>query len=172
MNKWGINNGNYFKAGPVTISWNKLVCVYFPSLLLISRIFEFESETTTDSQPSNQPSENCRYKVSDWLSLKFGTKWIWRISENPSSRAGATKCFLSRQRAVTSKSDSIYMNERYHYENALKQNAFKPHCIKRAYVKLKSLTCSCGKSCHWPWRAWRLTEPSPGTWDDKNNDNV
>lgn len=42
----------------------------------------------------HQPSENCRNKISDWLSLKSGTKWMLRISENPSVRAGATKCFL------------------------------------------------------------------------------
>lgn len=32
------------------------------------------------------------------LSLNCGTKWIWRISENPSERAGATKCFLPKDR--------------------------------------------------------------------------
>lgn len=130
---------------------------------------------TLESHPSNQPSENCRYRVSDWLFVKMGTKWICRISENPSERAGASKCFLSRE--GDSEPDECGSIEPHFIQGTKTKHVFKLFdrktedrtSINMREERLRFLTCSCGKPCHWLWHVWRLREPSRETRDKQAN---
>lgn len=60
--------------------------------------------------------------------MKFGTKRICRISENPSERAGATKCFLSREgdsEPHESGSTEPHFNNKQTKHKSLKMYEFK-----------------------------------------------
>ena len=131
---------------------------------------------------ANQPSENSLNRLSDWLSLKSGTKWIWRISEKPSESSGATWCFLlsrSEERVkivtwcrpnikiiISTLRPNININPIDYWPWLTKGGGDRGR--RRGggggdFPARKRLTCSHGRSCRWPWHAWHPTGPSHET---------